>query len=84
MFVATKLFDGLGMFAQGTYSGEDRHFSWDNLDVRWARPVPNFFGTDAVVGISVNNNPTVQDLWNSTPAWAYPFIGSGLAPGPSR
>jgi hypothetical protein len=83
VFVATKLFDGLGMFAQGTYSGEDRHFSWDNLDVRWARPVPNFFGTDAVVGISVNNNPTVQDLWNSTPAWAYPYISSGLAPGPS-
>ncbi|MBV8876598.1 MAG: cytochrome C [Gammaproteobacteria bacterium] len=83
VFVATKLFDGLGMFAQGTYSGEDRHFSWDNLDVRWARPLPNFFGTDAVVGISVNNNPTVQDLWNSTPAWAYPYITSGLAPGPS-
>jgi hypothetical protein len=36
-----------------------------------------------VVGISVNNNPTVQDLCNSTPAWAYPYIGSGLAPGPS-
>jgi hypothetical protein len=83
VFVATRLFDHVGVFAQGTYSGEDRHFSWDNLDVRWARPVPNFFGTDAVVGISVNNNPTVQDLWNSTPAWAYPYITSGLAPGPS-
>jgi len=83
VFLATRLFDHVGMFAQGTYSGEDRHFSWDNLDVRWARPVPNFFGTDAVVGISVNNNPTVQDLWNSTPAWAYPYITSGLAPGPS-
>jgi hypothetical protein len=83
VFLATKLFDHVGMFAQGTYSGEDRHFSWDNLDVRWARPVTNFLGTDAVVGISVNNNPTVQDLWNSTPAWAYPYITSGLAPGPS-
>jgi hypothetical protein len=83
VFLATRLFDHVGMFAQGTYSGEDRHFSWDNLDVRWARPVENFFGTDAVVGISVNNNPTVQDLWNSTPAWAYPYITSGLAPGPS-
>jgi hypothetical protein len=83
VFLATRITSQIGMFAQATYSGEDRHFSWDNLDVRWARPVQNFFGTDAVVGISVNNNPTVQDLWNSTPAWAYPFIGSGLAPGPS-
>jgi hypothetical protein len=83
VFLATRLFDHVGMFAQGTYSGEDRHFHWDNLDVRWARPVTNFLGTDAVVGISVNNNPTVQDLWNSTPAWAYPYITSGLAPVPS-
>ena len=83
VFLATRITSQIGMFAQGTYSGEDRHFSWDNLDVRWAKPVQNFFGTDAVVGISVNNNPTVQDLWNSTPAWAYPFITSGLAPGPS-
>jgi hypothetical protein len=83
VFLATRITSQIGVFAQGTYSGEDRHFSWDNLDVRWARPVQNFFGTDAVVGISVNNNPAVQDLWNSTPAWAYPFITSGLAPGPS-
>jgi hypothetical protein len=82
VFLGTRITSQIGVFAQATYSGEDRHFSWDNLDVRWARPVKNFFGTDAVVGISVNNNPTVQDLWNSTPAWAYPYIGSGLAPGP--
>src|SRR5262249_41504124 len=50
VFLATRLFDHVGMFAQGTYSGEDRHFSWDNVDIRWARPVTNFFGTDAVVG----------------------------------
>src|SRR5215813_2252562 len=29
VFLATRLFDHVGMFAQGTYSGEDRHFSWD-------------------------------------------------------
>jgi hypothetical protein len=65
-----------------TYSGEDRHTSWDNLDVRYARAV-KFAGTDAVVGISVNNNPTVQDLWNSTPAWGFPYISSPLVPGAS-
>ena len=24
-------------------------------------------------GLSLNNNPTVQDLWNSTPAWGFPY-----------
>ncbi len=82
VFVATRITDHIGMFSQSTYSGVDRHFSWDNTDIRYARPL-TLFGTDAVVGISVNNNPTVQDLWNSTPAWAYPYITSPLVPGAS-
>src|SRR6202521_3424620 len=80
LFVATRIADHIGMFSQSTYSGVDRHFSWDNTDIRYARPL-TLFGTDAVVGISVNNNPTVQDLWVSTPAWAYPYISSPLVPG---
>ena len=32
--------------------------------------------------MSLNNNPTVQDLWNSTPAWSQPFIGSPAIQGP--
>jgi len=40
-------------------------------------------GTDAVVGMSINNSPTVQDLWNSTPAWGFPYINSPLVPGPA-
>ena len=39
--------------------------------------------TDTIFGISVNNNPTVQDLWTSTPAWGYPYITSPLVPGAS-
>lgn len=79
LFLATRLSDHVGMFAQATYSGDARHFNWDNTDIRYARPV-SLLGTNAVVGVSVNNNPTVQDLWNSTPAWAYPYISSPLVP----
>src|SRR6202521_3276640 len=80
VFLATRITEHIGMFSQSTYSGQDRHFSWDNTDIRYARPL-TLFGTDAVVGISVNNNPTVQDLWVSTPACAYPYISSPLVPG---
>jgi hypothetical protein len=40
-------------------------------------------GTDAVVGLSLNNNPTVQDLWNTTSAWGFPYISSPLLPSPT-
>jgi hypothetical protein len=79
LFLATRLGDHVGMFAQATYSGDARHFNWDNTDIRYARPV-SLLGNAAVIGVSVNNNPTVQDLWNSTPAWAYPYISSPLVP----
>jgi hypothetical protein len=34
-------------------------------------------------GVYMNNNPTLQDPWNGTPAWTFPFSGSGLAPTPA-
>ncbi len=34
-------------------------------------------------GITANNNPTVQDVWNTIPAWSFPFISSALAPSPT-
>ena len=38
-------------------------------------------------GITANNNPTVQDPWNTTPAWAFPYASSpfwpGMASGPA-
>ena len=30
-----------------------------------------------------STSTTIQDLWNTTPAWGFPFSGSGLAPTPS-
>jgi hypothetical protein len=83
LFIAGRLTSSVGVFAQAvTYSGVDRVATWDNTDLRWAKPV-SFGESPAVIGVSVNNNPTVQDLWNSTPAWGFPYIGSSLAPTPS-
>ena len=36
-----------------------------------------------IFGLTLNNNPTVSDLWNSTPAWGYPYTSSPLAPTPA-
>jgi hypothetical protein len=82
VFVATRISEHVGVFAQATYDGDARHFNWDNTDLRYSRAV-SLFGTDEIIGISVNNNPTVQDLWNSTPAWGFPYITSGLVPSPA-
>ena len=71
---------GFGVFAQATFGGIDQSFTMDNFDVRRAKEI-TLFGQDSVVGVDFNNNPTVQDVWNSTPAWGFPYSSSGLAPG---
>jgi hypothetical protein len=71
-----------GGFAQVTYSGVDRAVSWDNMDLR-AIQHTTLFGSDVVLGLSLNNNPTIQDVWATLPGWGFPFTDSDLMPGPS-
>ena len=81
VFLAGKINDHIGTFTQVTYDGITRDTSWDNVDFRYATTLS--VGThNAVVGTSINNSPTVQDLWNTTPVWGYPNVGSALAPSP--
>ncbi|MEJ2720125.1 MAG: hypothetical protein P8181_03160, partial [bacterium] len=82
LFYAGRISDDLGAFMQITYDGVDDHFSMDNVDVRFARQAGEGFG-NIVYGLTLNNNPTVSDLWNSTPAWGFPFASSELAPAPA-
>jgi hypothetical protein len=81
LFYGGKIAPNLGAFAQMTYDGIGRRLSWDNTDIRYANTT-TLFGDETVLGISLNNNPTVTDVWNSTPAWAFPWVASGLAPSP--
>lgn len=78
---ATKL-NKLGVFLQGTYDGIGKAWSWDNWELRFA-DTATVRGQNVIYGLYLNNNPTLQDVWNTTPAWGYPFSGSGLAPTPT-
>jgi hypothetical protein len=72
----------VGSFMQVTYDTQDDHFGIDNTDVRYANKT-NIAGKELVFGLNVNNNPTIEDLWNSTPAWGYPFVADDWAPTPT-
>src|SRR5579864_6295511 len=63
----------VGSFMQVTYDTQDDHFGTDNTDVRYATTT-KLGGKELVFGLNVKNKPTVEDLWNSTPAWGYPFV----------
>src|SRR6202051_1172016 len=97
LFYAGKIADNLGAFMQLTYDGAADHFGFDNADVRFARYLSlegdvqqsDSQGAAAaskhsvLYGFTLNNNPTVQDPWNTTPAWGFPYSGSSVAPPPN-
>jgi hypothetical protein len=82
LFVAGGVGNHFGGFAQVTYDGVARQWSWDNLDLR-AVTKAKIFGEDSILGVSVNNSPTVQDAWNTLPAWGFPFTDTGVSPTPA-
>jgi hypothetical protein len=82
LFLAGKWASHVGSFVQVTYDSQGDHFSWDNTDIRYANAT-SLFGKPLSYGVTFNNNPTIEDLWNSTPAWGFLFTGSNVAPGPT-
>ncbi len=96
-FYGGAITDHIGAFAQVTYKNASfgsaaldpadpyasKLWTWDQLDIRYANTA-SIGGMPITFGITANNNPSVQDPWNTTPAWSYPgaYAVSNVAPGP--
>lgn len=92
VFLAGKATDNIGGFVQWTFSENYNtdgtkvgHSGIDNTDLR---AVGRLGSVDADVvkllyGLTVHNNPTAQDVWNSTPAFGFPYTSSPTAIGPT-
>jgi hypothetical protein len=82
LFIAGRASDHLGAFVQVTYDGVAHQASLDQVDLRFATPLA-LDGHEAIFGVSVNNNPTVQDPFNTLSAWSFPFLSpsSGFGTG---
>ena len=93
LFAGGKITDNIGFLAQYTYNSPSTGtgpfigpFSGqagsDNTDFRYANRIVND-STDLIYGVTFNNNPSVEDVWNSSPAWGYGYVpGSTNGAGP--
>jgi len=80
-FIGGAIAPGLGTFVQFTYEGVEGGIGIDNVDIRYSNHT-SLASRSLTYGFTLNNNPTSQDVWNSIPAWGFPFAGSGVAPTP--
>lgn len=77
-FFAGKITDNAGIFSQVSYDAFAHHTASDNIDLRAAR-LSTIEGKELIVGATLHNNPTLQDVWNSTPAFGFPYTASPTA-----
>jgi hypothetical protein len=77
IFLAGKVTENIGAFIQTTYNNYDSQGAsgqwqgkWgsDNVDIRYADRLIDM-KSDFIYGLSLNNNPSVTDPWNTAPAW---------------
>ncbi|MBV8550354.1 MAG: hypothetical protein JOY54_03570 [Acidobacteriaceae bacterium] len=78
--LGTKITNFLGLFYE--YQVGNTFPGWKGTtNVADVRAV-HFFHLgrhEILVGADTNNNPSVQDVWNSSPDWSYPFYSSPQA-----
>lgn len=82
LFYAGKIFSKLGAFIQLTYDGIEDRLALDNTDIRIADNA-ELGDHQFTYGVSFNNSPTSQDLWNTTPVWSFPYASSPLTNTPA-
>jgi hypothetical protein len=79
LFYAGKIYGKVGALSQLTYDGYNGRVVMDNTDIRFA-DTTDILDIPLTYGISLNNNPTTQDLWNTTPTWGFPYTSTGVKP----
>lgn len=80
LFYGGRIYDKIGAFVQTTYTDSQKNFHLDNTDIRYA-DTGNIGDHLILYGVTVNNNPTVQDVWQTSPAWIFPYAtASSMAP----
>jgi hypothetical protein len=82
LFLGGAITPHLGTFLQLTYDPAAGGIGMDNVDIRFASRAK--LGSKSMIyGVTLNNNPTVQDVWNTVPAWGFPYSTSAVAPSPA-
>lgn len=79
VFYGGQVYGNLGAFIQVTGDPVGGAVNLDSSDVRYVDSF-KLFDKDAYWGVTLNNSPTVQDVWNTTPAFGWPQATSAVAP----
>ena len=82
LFLSGEITPKIGAYLQFTYDPTAGTFGLDMVDIRYASHT-TLGGNDLLYGLTLNNNPSIQDVWNTTPVWGFPYAAPGATPAPT-
>ncbi len=72
----------VGTFWQASYSGADDNATlWDMVEARGAWDT-QLAKKDLTYGFTINNGPSMSDLWQTAMMWQFPYFSNDVAPAP--
>lgn len=81
LFFSGQITPNIGAYIEAAYELDEGKIGLEMLDIRYADHI-KIGSKDLLYGLTLNNMPTVQDVWNTTAVWGFPYFGSGPAPAP--
>lgn len=84
VYYAGRITEREGAMVQYSRDGIERRWGVEMADLRFADSTTVAGGLDLLFGVTLNNAPTLTDVWNSTPMWSFPHVDSaGVMPAAS-
>jgi hypothetical protein len=71
VYYGGKITDNSGALIQYNYNGIERKWGMEMFDARYGDQA-NLAGEELLWGVTMNNTPTVSDIYNSTRSWSFP------------
>lgn len=83
IYYGGKITENSGALIQYNWDGIEKRWGMEMFDARYARTA-TLGGKDLTWGVTLNNNPTVSDIYNSTPAWSFPHTETAARQMPAQ
>lgn len=82
IYYGGRITENSGALVQYNYSGIEKKWGMEMFDARYARET-SIGGKEVVIGLTLNNSPTVSDIYNSTPSWGFPHTDTAASQMPA-
>lgn len=80
VYYGGKITDKSGAFVQYNYDGFEQQWAMEMADIRYADSVM-IGDRELLWGVTLNNAPTTQDVWNTMTMWSFPHLqDAGVMP----